>query len=877
MFVCNREVRGSNRIPTGGLVAFTLLALSACSGEQPPTGGAELSVRALGTQDVTSVVVTGSGSALPAPKTFPLSPRGSATWGALLSALPVASDYTFTVSALDLSNVTEYAGSASGVAIVKDHVTTVIITAQQTNAPVPFKNAIPVIDSVVMSSGTIAPGGTITATATAHDPNPGDTITFAWSASSEAGVFSAPSAASTTWTAPATEGDQTLVLLVADNHGASASVSIVIHVASTGGGQADVNVNFNNSPVVTDLLAAPGHLVLGSPTSLTVTASDADGDALSYAWTSTCTSGVFSNTTAPATSFTLPAVATDTSCDLVVTVSDGRGGSTTGQTTLLVGQPAAVGVPVIADAGQSAFVISSGGSVTLTVAATDPQASALSFHWVSAAGALSNQVDAPGSSQVVWTTPATGNGTFTVSVKVTNALGVSVRNDFTVSVPGADGGAGGAAGTDGGGGAGGATPEGAPGTACTVPSDCAGYSCTNQVCGPYATSCLALRNLSAPPGQYTIDTDGVGGNPPFLAYCPTGSPSLAPVGISQAEVGAPPASRSFVGAVGYDFNGVDFSGTMKDGGLLNWLGQPVTADQDVTELADGSLLTSTAYSWCCYGSDTWVRYYTVGNAGIGASALPSPQGIIELFDQRILVGGSGIYLVSKTGSSPAQINGSSAYYPIQLASGKILLPANSVNEIILLNPDGTVAGTVSDPTFTATSLYTAVQLADGAIVIGGGGLIKYFEPDLTPRAFASAPSGMTLNPDGSLSRLPEMSGTSGMLVQLPNGQILFSDTASTTIVRLNADGSYVDTFTLPSNYAYPRGMTVDHHGRLLVPVGNTHQVRVVTFPGCSDGTRDGSETDVDCGGSCTKKCGTNQTCNVDADCVSGSCWNTVCQ
>ena len=212
-----------------------------------------------------------------------------------------------------------------------------------------------------------------------------------------------------------------------------------------------------------------------------------------------------------------------------------------------------------------------------------------------------------------------------------------------------------------------------------------------------------------------------------------------------------------------------------------------------------------------------------------------------------------------------------------MTSGKILLPASSVNEIILLNPDGTVAGTISDPTFTAASLYSAVQLADGTVVIGGSGFIKFFEPDLTPKVFSSAPSGMTLNPDGSLSRLPEMSGTSGTLLQLPNGQILFSDSASATIVRLNADGSYVDTFTFPSNYVYPRGMTVDHGGRLLVPMGNTHQVRVVTFPGCSDGTKNGGETDVDCGGSCTRKCATNQTCKASADCVSGTCWNSVCQ
>lgn len=875
MLAIIRRPRVPALLPVGGIAA--LLALSACNGQKSQTGSAQLTVRSLAAVNISSIVATVSGGALPAPVTFPLTARGSnGTWGSMISSLPVGDNYVFTVNAEDQSNAIAYAGAASGIAIVQDQVTTVIITAQQTAATIPFKNAAPVIDSLVFSSTTLAPGATMTVTATAHDPNPGDTVTFAWSSSPATGGFSAPSTATTTWTAPASEGDQILLLTVTDNHGSATSVAVAVHVSTSDGGQADVEVTFNTWPVVTDLTAIPGNVVPGSPTALTVAASDADGDTLSYAWTSTCTSGDFSSSTTGTTSFTLPVGATEASCAFTVTVSDGRGGSTTGQTVLSVGVPTAIEAPAATNGNQSASAIGAGGSVTFSVAASDPQGSVLTFHWVASAGALSNQVDSAASSQVVWTAPAAENAGCAISVIVTNALGVSVRRDFTVSTTGGAGGAGGT-GAGGAGGSGGSAPlPGAAGTACTGPSDCAGYNCASQSCGPYATSCLALRNLNAPQGRYTIDTDGVGGNPPFLAYCPTGSPSLGPVGISQAEVGAPPASRSFVGAVGYDFNGVDFGGTMKDNGLLNWQGQPVAADQDVTEFADGSLLTSTAYGWWG-GSDTLVRYYAVGDAGIGASALPSPQGILELFDQRILVGGSGIYLVSKTGSSPAQINASNAAFPIQLTSGKILLPANSVNEIILLNPDGTVANTISDPAFTADSLYTAVQLADGAIVIGGSGMIKYFEQDLTPRIFASAPSGMTLNSDGSLSRLPEMSGSDNMLIQLPNGQILVSYGASNTLVRLNADGSYVDTFTFPSNYLYPRGITVDHRGRLLVPMGSAHQVRVVTFPGCSDGAKNGNESDVDCGGSCTKKCGTNQSCNVASDCASSNCWNTVCQ
>lgn len=40
----------------------------------------------------------------------------------------------------------------------------------------------------------------------------------------------------------------------------------------------------------------------------------------------------------------------------------------------------------------------------------------------------------------------------------------------------------------------------------------------------------------------------------------------------------------------------------------------------------------------------------------------------------------------------------------------------------------------------------------------------------------------------------------------------------------------------------------------------------VTGPSCSDGFRDGDETDVDCGGSCPMKCGSGASCNVNEDC-----------
>lgn len=51
---------------------------------------------------------------------------------------------------------------------------------------------------------------------------------------------------------------------------------------------------------------------------------------------------------------------------------------------------------------------------------------------------------------------------------------------------------------------------------------------------------------------------------------------------------------------------------------------------------------------------------------------------------------------------------------------------------------------------------------------------------------------------------------------------------------------------------------------------NTTSMRCVS-DACFDGLRNGSETDVDCGGSCDPKCGAGRLCTLNTDCQSGSC------
>lgn len=53
--------------------------------------------------------------------------------------------------------------------------------------------------------------------------------------------------------------------------------------------------------------------------------------------------------------------------------------------------------------------------------------------------------------------------------------------------------------------------------------------------------------------------------------------------------------------------------------------------------------------------------------------------------------------------------------------------------------------------------------------------------------------------------------------------------------------------------------------------------RCLGGPRCDDGMRNGSESDVDCGGACATKCLDGQTCQNGSDCRGGICEGQVCK
>ncbi|SEU31928.1 kelch repeat-containing protein [Stigmatella erecta] len=421
-------------------LALALALASGCASPLSPeagTGSIQVAVsvpQALSASDVTRIQVTVSASGM-ASFSVELAPSNG-SWGGLIGHIPAGSDRSFLAKAYDASGTLRFQGQASGVTLSAGQTTAVALTLQEVAPPPPYANEAPLIDSLAASSTSVATGAPLSLTAAVHDPNPGDSLTVAWTASS--GTFSTTTAPSTSWTAPATPGIQIVTLTVTDSQGASASISLALNVlpgASTG--NAALSISFNLGPTVSKVSASQSRIDADQSTAVSATASDADGDTLSYQWTASCP-GTWTNATSSAASFvpsSVPASACN-NCQLTVTVKDGRGGQTTGSLALCIASASTPRFPPrVTNFYQSTLSASPGQTVTFDAAALDPQASPLTFTWLAATGSLGTPVHTASTSRITWTAPScAAAGTAPgITATVTNAFNLSATLSFLVT------------------------------------------------------------------------------------------------------------------------------------------------------------------------------------------------------------------------------------------------------------------------------------------------------------------------------------------------------------------------------------------------------------------------------------------------------------
>ena len=159
-------------------------------------------------------------------------------------------------------------------------------------------------------------GDTVTLSGTAPDSN-NDSLTYSWTHDSALAIQLANSTSpSTTFTAPAVNADTTVTFTLTVNDG-----------NSTASDQMTVTIIHNDPPTVS--AGSDQTVQEGSAVTLSGTATDDDGDPLTYSWSHDSSLAIqLANSTSSSTTFTAPAVDTDTEMTFTLTVSDGSANST---------------------------------------------------------------------------------------------------------------------------------------------------------------------------------------------------------------------------------------------------------------------------------------------------------------------------------------------------------------------------------------------------------------------------------------------------------------------------------------------------------------------------------------------------------------------
>jgi beta-glucosidase len=165
--------------------------------------------------------------------------------------------------------------------------------------------------------------------------------------------------------------------------------------------------------------------------------------------------------------------------------------------------------------------------------------------------------------------------------------------------------------------------------------------------------------------------------------------------------------------------------------------------------------------------------------------------------------------------------------------------------------------------------YTSTASPPATVLFPYGFGLSYGPPNIPPTVSITAPMGGASVVAGSTITVSATAADSDGTVS----SVTFLDGA-TQIGVPDTTSPYSVSWTVP---AAPGSHSLTARAADNGGAATTSAAVVVTATAsCTDTFKNGSETDVDCGGACTTKCANGRTCAINADCQSGNCVSGVC-
>ena len=258
-------------------------------------------------------------------------------------------------------------------------------------------NSLPLVEAG--HAQTVLEGSEVNLNGTATDSE-GDALTYLWTHNSTVLNIALANAtsASTTFTAPQVDSDTAITFTLTANDGtATSSDSVSITVTA----------HVNSLPSVE---AGHAQTVLeGSEVNLNGTATDSEGDALTYLWThnSTVLNIALANATSASTTFTAPQVDSDTAITFTLTANDG---TATSSDSVSITVTAHVNSLPLVEAGHAQTVLE-GSEVNLNGTATDSEGDALTYLWTHNSTAINIALANATSASTTFTAPQVDSDT----------------------------------------------------------------------------------------------------------------------------------------------------------------------------------------------------------------------------------------------------------------------------------------------------------------------------------------------------------------------------------------------------------------------------------------------------------------------------------